>query len=530
MSNFLAVATVTATLERTLQAAVGADVPGASVTTVRPNGPNSGVPDTGVNLFLYQVTPNVALRNRDLPSRRPDGQLTQQPIAALDLHYLLSFYGAEADLEPQRLLGSAVRTLHAQPLLVRETIRNTVDAVGFLNGSNLADQAETVRFTPLPLNLEELSKLWSVFFQTTYVLSVAYQASVVLISADEAPVLAQPVQERVVFAVPSVDLTVQALQPDLLDDLQLWLRADAAVAYDSQGRVTRWTDQSGRGSNSFQNDDARKPRFIREGLNGKPVLRFDGVDDYLALEAPSYVAPGQIEGLTLFVLVRSSAAAAQILVGFDGNEYWRAALRGAAGGPSWQTREEAGGGDDSDECRRNHRRTLAIAELALCRRRDARQADLCGRWRSGVHRLRTAARSSVRALPALASSAWVRRPIRSTAHWAPRTFSPATWPKSCYTAAASLTWSADRSSAIWSKSTLRRDVRLEFPEGITGRLVIRPMPAPSGRQATRLPNDQANYDKDRCRQSELARTQSSVPVGCTGARKASVGALCGSGR
>lgn len=346
MSNFLAVATVTATLERTLQAAVGADVPGASVTTVRPNGPNSGVPDTGVNLFLYQVTPNVALRNRDLPSRRPDGQLTQQPIAALDLHYLLSFYGAEADLEPQRLLGSAVRTLHAQPLLVRETIRNTVGAVGFLNGSNLADQVETVRFTPLPLNLEELSKLWSVFFQTTYVLSVAYQASVVLISAEEAPVLAQPVQERVVFAVPSVDLTVQALQPDLLDDLQLWLRADAAVAYDSQGRVTRWADQSGRGSNSFQIDDARKPRFIREGLNGKPVLRFDGVDDYLALEAPSYAAAGQIDGLTLFALVRSSTAAAQILVGFDGDEYWRAALRGAVGGPSWQTRPEVGGGDD----------------------------------------------------------------------------------------------------------------------------------------------------------------------------------------
>ena len=39
MSNFLAIATVTATLSRLLQAAVGADVPGATVTTIRPDDP-----------------------------------------------------------------------------------------------------------------------------------------------------------------------------------------------------------------------------------------------------------------------------------------------------------------------------------------------------------------------------------------------------------------------------------------------------------------------------------------------------------
>ena len=86
---------------------------------------------------------------------------------ALDLHYLLSFHGDEAKLEPQRLLGSVARTLHAHPVLTREMIQDTLQdpLFGFLAGSDLADQVEPVKFTPSFLSLEELSKLWSVFLR-----------------------------------------------------------------------------------------------------------------------------------------------------------------------------------------------------------------------------------------------------------------------------------------------------------------------------------------------------------------------------
>jgi hypothetical protein len=347
MSNFLAIATVTATLGRVLQGAVGADVPGALVTAVRPDGPNSGVPDTGVNLFLYQVTPNAQWRNQDLPTRRADGTVAQRPQAALDLHYLLSFYGAEVELEPQRLLGSALRTLHARPLLDRAAVVNAIAANAFLAGSDLADAVESVRFTPMSLNLEELSKLWSVFFQTTYVLSVAYRASVVLLTADAQPLLAQPVAARVVQARPSLDLGgVQAVEPATVAGLTLWLRADAGISHDALGRVAHWADQSGSGNGGFQNDDARKPQFVRDGLNRKPILRFDGMDDCLAIDGLHYDAPGQIDGLTLFVLVKSSAASDQILLSFDRNEYWRFSLRSGAGGVGWHTRGAGGGVDD----------------------------------------------------------------------------------------------------------------------------------------------------------------------------------------
>lgn len=215
MSNFLAVATVTATLSRTIQATAGADVPGATVTTLRPEAPGNGTPSVGVNIYLYQVLPNPAWRNTDLPTRDPDGRLVQRPQAALDLHYLLSFYGNEAQMEPQRLLGSVVRTLHAQPILTRQMIRDTIadPAYSFLAPSDLADAIELVRFTPVGMSLEELSKLWSVFFQVPYTLSVVYQASVVLIEPDVTPRQALPVRERNVYVMPFRQPVIERVVP-----------------------------------------------------------------------------------------------------------------------------------------------------------------------------------------------------------------------------------------------------------------------------------------------------------------------------
>jgi hypothetical protein len=203
MSNFLAVATVTKTLQRILQSAVvGADVGGGTVAMGRPDSVANNTSTTKVNLYLYQVTPNAAWRNADLPTRDSDGQLVQRLQVALDLNYLLTFYGDEAELEPQRCLGSIARVLHAQPVLTRERIRRTIQLTGFLSGSNLDEQVELVKFTPLPLSLDELSKLWSVFFQTPYALSVAYQGTVVLIESEEEPEAALPVLERNVYGVP----------------------------------------------------------------------------------------------------------------------------------------------------------------------------------------------------------------------------------------------------------------------------------------------------------------------------------------
>lgn len=349
MSNHLAIATVTTGLVRYLQGAVGADVGNAVVTAVRPDGPNSGVPQVGVNIFLYQATPNAAWRNHDLPTRRPDGGLTQRPQIALDLHYLLTFYGDETQLEPQRILGSTVRALHARPILTRQEIRSAVAASPFLAGSDLADEIETVKFSPQPLTLEELSKLWSVLFQTTYTLSMAYDASVVLIAAETRPQMAQPVATPAIQVFPGVTPPAPA-QPDTLTGLQVWLRGDAGITYDGSAAVSQWRDQSGNDNHAVQTAAAQQPQLTRNAVSGKPAVRFDGVDDYLAIEQLNYATSGAIDGLTLFALVRTTAVQAQPLASFDHTAYWELGLTGGAtpGRVRWSTQPQTGVAHDLD--------------------------------------------------------------------------------------------------------------------------------------------------------------------------------------
>ena len=213
MSNYLAIATVTATLQRILQAAIQVDVAGARVTTVRPDSSGSGTPEVGVNLFLYQVSPNPAWRNADLRTRRPKGELIKQAQAGLDLHYLMTFHGNEVELEPQRLLGSAVRTLVDNPVLTPELIRDTIthSTFSFLEGSTLADQVERVILFPNLMNTEELSKIWSVFFQTTYVLSLAYQATAVLIEGEKSGKRGLPLLSRQIYVTPTQPIIEQVV-------------------------------------------------------------------------------------------------------------------------------------------------------------------------------------------------------------------------------------------------------------------------------------------------------------------------------
>jgi hypothetical protein len=222
VSNFLAIATVTETLRQMLDSAIGNTIPGAqaTATAVRPATPAGsppGLPNPGVNVFLYQVTPNASWRNMDLPNRRDDGSLSNRPRVALDLHYLLTFYGQDSQLEPQRLLGRVVQVLHAQAVLTRAQIRSVITTVGFLATSNLADEVEVVKFVPLSLSLEELSKLWSVFFQTAYTLSVAYQGTVVLIEGDESAQQALPVRARNLQVLPFQRPAIDEVEPQILE-------------------------------------------------------------------------------------------------------------------------------------------------------------------------------------------------------------------------------------------------------------------------------------------------------------------------
>ena len=84
--------------------------------------------------------------------------------------------------------------------------------------------------------------------------------------------------------------------------LQLWLRSNAGVDT-LNGRVSRWHDQSGNGNDAIQTTASRQPLPVPGNLNGKPVIRFDGVDDKLGLTGSTPMTQ-----FTLFMVVKNYAA------------------------------------------------------------------------------------------------------------------------------------------------------------------------------------------------------------------------------
>ncbi|MFF7311216.1 Pvc16 family protein [Streptomyces sp. NPDC008137] len=200
MSNALALAHVTQALALLIEANLPPDIDIA--VKVEPRKPPADPPlEPTITVFLYQVTPNTSQRNNDLPARASDGALVRRPAAALDLHYLISAYGEEAELVGQRLIGSVVRTLHEIPVLPRDIIE-LAGQRPHLSGSDLAEAVQWVRFTPTAMDVDETSKLWGMLHQTPYTLSVVYQAVLVLIDGRETPVPAKPVERPEVRVLP----------------------------------------------------------------------------------------------------------------------------------------------------------------------------------------------------------------------------------------------------------------------------------------------------------------------------------------
>ncbi|WP_192582257.1 DUF4255 domain-containing protein [Streptomyces triticiradicis] len=201
MSNHLAIATATQALCLHIADALTPDLEFA--VQVVPRKPPAEPPaEPTITVFLYQVTPDPALRHRDTPTRGADGTLLARPAAALDLHYLISLYGDETLLVAQRLLGCVVRRLHEAPVLPRARIEEA-RTMPHLAGSDLAASPQQVRFTPTPMDVDDLSKLWSTMFQTPYALSVVYQGAAVFVESSQEPVAGKPVLRRTVRAVPS---------------------------------------------------------------------------------------------------------------------------------------------------------------------------------------------------------------------------------------------------------------------------------------------------------------------------------------
>ena len=126
---------------------------GALVKALRPTTTTSGFPNGRSNvyagLYLYQVIPNTAWRNDFSPVRRSDGSAVRGTRSAFDLYYLVTFYGDESKMEPQRILGCVVRKVASEPILTTDMIKNA--KTGALVNSNLETEVERVEGAPICL-------------------------------------------------------------------------------------------------------------------------------------------------------------------------------------------------------------------------------------------------------------------------------------------------------------------------------------------------------------------------------------------
>jgi hypothetical protein len=204
MSNALAIATVTFALRTRIDTAVNdADAPGQSfqtdVSAVPPDSIDTEqLPHSRVNVFLYNVTPNAAWRNRDLPAKTNPAESGIAPLA-LSLNYLITVYAPRTDGVVQNdhvVLGRVMNALQESPVFTRDELRHLIDQnPDALLDSDLDQQAELVRLTPQALSIEEWSKIWTAI-QKPARLSVAYEASPVLIDSTRPVHSALPVLGR----------------------------------------------------------------------------------------------------------------------------------------------------------------------------------------------------------------------------------------------------------------------------------------------------------------------------------------------
>lgn len=220
MSNYLSIAATTAVFSQKIQNALNkVQLLSAAPQVVHRRPEKNDGQMIGVNLYLYDIEFNHGLRNNDLATRRPDGSLIQQPQVPLNLKYHLSFYGQDLTLEPQKMMGATIVELHAEPFITPSEIMQYQASLGvdsLLASANLHTQQARIKIEPIMLSLEDVTKMWSSFFQLPHQHSLNYEISVILIESDFPIEKALPVHSVSHATVPKSKPVIESLSADYL--------------------------------------------------------------------------------------------------------------------------------------------------------------------------------------------------------------------------------------------------------------------------------------------------------------------------
>jgi len=120
--------------------------------------------------------------------------------------------------------------------------------------------------------------------------------------------------------------------PSVISNLILWLSADSVEI--NSNNVSIWYDKSGNNYHLIQNESNRQPKFVENAIEGNPVVRFDGINDYFRLDfGNDYLQPN-----TIFLISKLSSNLNQYIFdgfnSFNAFQYWSGAFRFIATGTS----------------------------------------------------------------------------------------------------------------------------------------------------------------------------------------------------
>lgn len=177
MSNYMAIAEVGETIIEVLRENMEDLIPTDSIVLTSP-GEIEATDTVRLSLFLYQVVENAHLKNQE-PEMINSTRLRYPPIA-LDLFYMLTAYPAsgiqdktEKTMEAHSILGRALQIFYDNSILSGSSMRGS-----------LAETDEELHISQTPMNLDDMTKIWSTFQDKSFRPSVCYLVTPVRIESS----------------------------------------------------------------------------------------------------------------------------------------------------------------------------------------------------------------------------------------------------------------------------------------------------------------------------------------------------------
>ncbi len=139
-----------------------------------------------LSVFLYHIAENSYLRNTE-PESVNITQIQYPPIT-LDLYYIFTPYAQNRDTALIILEG-----------LVQTLYDHSVFKGDILQGNLAANGNDKIRITPNNLSLDELNKLWSIFPNKSFKLSVSYMFTPVKIPSGRKKDITRVLEKDIAF-------------------------------------------------------------------------------------------------------------------------------------------------------------------------------------------------------------------------------------------------------------------------------------------------------------------------------------------